>query len=306
MTGLRIGMVDLDTSHPGSFLPILREMGHEVVAVFDSGTIYPEGYAAEFAEKHHINNVCTSLEEMIPLIDLAIIHSCNWDVHIERARPFIEANKAVLIDKPLAGSLQDLQQIVTWSKEGARLAGGSSLLYCREVMQWKEENNAADWVYGMVGCGVDEFNYGIHAYSMLSALVGPGIQSVRHLGQNVQDQYEVQWADGRRAVLSVGKNDKYLPFYATTVTRDQMSHIVVENRHLYRSILEHTLPYLAGEAPAPLSVEDWIEPELAAIAGYFSREQEGRVIQLKDISNESASYDGAHFAEGYRKQKLGL
>src|SRR4051812_32668314 len=112
MKTLRIGLVDLDTSHPGTFVPILRDMGHEVTAVYDGGTIYPEGYAEKFAGEHNIPNVCHSLADMIDLVDLAIIHSCDWDIHIERARPFVEAGKAVFIDKPMAGNVKDLQQIV--------------------------------------------------------------------------------------------------------------------------------------------------------------------------------------------------
>ena len=49
---------------------------------------------------------------------------------------------------------------------------------------------------GAGGCAVDDFNYGIHAYSFVSELMGPGIQSVRHLGKSVQRRLEIRWRNG--------------------------------------------------------------------------------------------------------------
>ena len=46
------------------------------------------------------------------------------------------AGKAVLIDKPLAGRLADMQQLQRWVREGARISGGSSLRFTREAAQY--------------------------------------------------------------------------------------------------------------------------------------------------------------------------
>ena len=39
---------------------------------------------------------------MVAAVDGAIVHSCDWDTHITKARPFVEAGKSVLIDKDSA------------------------------------------------------------------------------------------------------------------------------------------------------------------------------------------------------------
>ncbi|MEF3304406.1 Gfo/Idh/MocA family protein [Paenibacillus sp. GYB003] len=303
---LRIGLVDLDTSHPGSFVPILREMGHEVTAVYDGGTIYPDGYAAKFAQDHGIAGVCETLADMVPLVDAAIIHSCNWDVHVERAKPFVEAGKAVFIDKPLAGNVRDLRQIADWVRGGARITGGSALRCCGEVREWRELGvPREEWVYALVGCAVDEFNYGIHAYAMLHGLLGPGVRSVRCLGESGgQRQAELTWEDGQTGVVSVGKTPGYLPFYATVVTQKRVDHLKADNGKLYRSLLEATLPYLAGEAPAPLPIGELIEVELAAIAAKLSSEQGGSAIALQEIPDGYPGYDGAAFAVTYKELKF--
>lgn len=304
MKQLKIGMVDLDTSHPKSFLPIIRSMGHEVTAVFDGGAVNPEGYAESFALEQGIDEVYTSLTDMARSVDMVLIHSCNWDVHVERARPFIEAGKGVFIDKPLAGNVRDLRQLLEWSKQGAALTGGSALRYCVEVENWLAQNIPADeWVYALVGCAVDEFNYGIHAYSMLHGLVGPGVKQVRHLGTSGQQQVEFTWADGRKGIVSVGKTSGYLPFYANVVTQKKVDYIQVDNGKLYQALLEKILQYFAEETAAPLPLEQLVEVELAAIAAKLSLERQGQPVLLSDIPESYEGYDGAAFAVQYKELK---
>lgn len=305
MKALRIGFVDLDTSHPNSFIPVLRDMGHELAAVYDGGVIHPAGYAETFARDHGIGAVCGSLEEMIERIDVALVHSCDWDLHVERARPFVEAGKAVFIDKPLAGNVRDLRQLEQWVRDGARVTGGSSLRNCVEVQEWRALGiPQEEWVYALSGCAVDEFNYGIHAYALLHGLMGPGVEQARWLGEGGgQSQIELTWQDGRRGVVSVGKTAGYLPFYANIVTQKRVDAFKVDSKKLYRSLLETILPYLAGEAPEPIGFSELAEIEYAAIAAKVSRERSGAPVLLRDVTEQEPGYDGAAFAVSYRAAK---
>jgi len=305
MKALNIGLVDLDTSHPSSFVPIIREMGHRITGVFDSRTIYPPGYAETFAREHGIAHACESIEELVERVDAVFIHSCDWDLHVQHARPFIEAGKAIFIDKPLAGNAKDLQQLIDWSKDGAVLTGGSALRYCNEVKEWRaREIGIEEWVYGLVGCAVDEFNYGIHAYTMLHGLMGSGIESVRYVGATTQQQIELAWKDGRRAMVSIGTTSGYLPFYATITTQKQVEFMKVDNSRLYQALLENVLPYMAGEAPSPISLEELAEAEKAAIAAKLSAEQNGALIRIQDIPLNEAGYNGGLFAQQYKAMKF--
>lgn len=306
MTSLKIGLVDLDTSHPGSWAPLLRERGHEIVGVYDGGTVYPPGYASEFAERHGIGRVYRSLREMASDVDLAVLHSCNWDLHVERARPFIEAGKAVLVDKPMAGNVRDIRQWLEWERQGARITGGSSLRWCKEAAEWRAHHaGITGIVHALAGCSVDEFHYGIHAYSLLLGIMGPGIESVRFLGSHVQRRVELRWEDGRSGEVVVGRTAGYLPMYATIVTERDVSHFTVDNGALYGALLDAVLPYLAGEAPAPLPLRSLLEAELAAIAARVSWRAGGAEVRLDRIPADDEGYDGSRFAAEYRMQRLG-
>lgn len=303
---MKIGIVDLDTSHPENWIPIEREMGHEVVGVYDGGSVHPSGYAEQFAARHSVPVVFAALEEMVDAVDCAILHGCDWDTHVAKARPFVEAGKAVLIDKPLAGNVRDLHVVRSWARNGARITGGSSLRFCRETRDWLarpvDERGAPDTV--LCGCAVDEFNYGIHAYSMLAGIMGGGARSVRSLGQGVQRRVEVRWADGRSGLLVLGKAAAWIPFYASIATQKSCVQYVADNARLYRALLEAVLPYLAGESADPtVSPDHLIEPELWALAARQSWLNGDREVALSDIDPRDSGYDGAVFASEYRAMK---
>ena len=49
---MKIGIVDVDTSHPQNWIPLERELGHEVVGIWDGGAVHPPEYVRQFAEEH--------------------------------------------------------------------------------------------------------------------------------------------------------------------------------------------------------------------------------------------------------------
>jgi hypothetical protein len=301
---MRIGIVDLDTSHPQNWIPIERELGHEVVGIWDGGAVHSPEYVAKFASEKEVPRLYSTLEEMARDVDLAIVHGCDWDTHIAKAQPFVEAGKAVLIDKPLAGNLRDLRQIVRWVDGGARISGGSSLRFCSEVREWaaRPVEERGEPHTALCGCGTDEFNYGIHAYSLLSAVMGPGIRSVRHIRSGPQRRIQVSWHDDRVALLVVG-DAAYIPFHVTAVSLKGVAHLTPEAGKLYRALLETTLPYLAGERNAPLPIGELIEPELCALAARKSWLNGDEEVALADLSEADSGYDGAAFAAGYRRMR---
>lgn len=303
---MKLGLVDLDTSHPASWLPVEREMGHEIVGVWDGGSVHPAGYAEKFAEERDIPKVFASLDEMAREVDCAIIHSCNWDTHVDKARVFVEAGKAVLVDKPIAGNVRDLNQIRKWAKQGVKIAGGSSLRFCVETRDWlaqpESERGIPDTV--LCGCGIDEFNYGSHAYSMLSGIMGPGAVSVRYLGKGIQRRIQVNWDNGRTGFLVIGAAELGIPFHASIMTGRGCTQYQAGGSNLYRALLGAVMPYLSGETDKPpLSADDFIEPELCAVAALKSLNEGNREVLLSELSESDTGYDGAAFALEYHNMK---
>lgn len=303
---MKIGHVDLDTSHPAAWIPIERQLGHEIVGVWDGGSVHPDDYAGRFAAEHKIPRVFSSLNEMASAVDCAIIHSCDWDTHVAKARPFIDAGKSVLIDKPLAGCLRDLRQFQAWTDQGARIAGGSSLRFSFDVQAWLARPQNERGTPHTVFCGgaMDEFNYGIHAYSLIIGIMGAGLQSVRHLGAGVQRRIVARWKDGRMGFLAMGKQDRAFPFFSTIVTEKEVTQLHLDASRLYQALLEASLPFLAGQANTPpIPMDQLIEPELAALAAQHSWLHNDEEVRLDQFQSTDAGYDGTAFAFEYRNMK---
>ncbi len=301
---MKVGLVDLDTSHPASWIPILRAHHLEIVAVFDRDSIHPPDYAAKFAEDFGIPTVCRNLEEMVPLVEGAILHGCNWDQHLASATPFLEAGKAVLIDKPFAGSVGDLNALIEWEeKHGARITGGSALRFAGECAEFLarpiEKRGVIHTLFG--GCALDRFHYGIHAYAMVCGLMGTGLQAVRYLRGGPQDRIELQWEGGRSAFLAVGAIDNQLPFYTTVVTNKLVAHLSVDFSKLYEALLGEILPYFTGQTNSHLPLRSLVEPELAALAALKSQHLGGVLVPLSTLSADDLSFDGGEFAREYAR-----
>lgn len=309
----RLGLVGLCTSHPTKWVPIIRELARElrldieVRAAWDSGQTRPEGYAREFCRELGIPRAVERLEGLLEEVDGVIIHTADWGCHIAQARPFVEAGKPVMLDKPMVGNVRDANQLLAWAAQGGRITGGSSLRFAREIREWlaRPGEQRGEVRTAFAGCGTDEFNYGIHAYALLSGLMGGGIRSVQYLGSAGQRLLKIVWADGKIGCLSVGQAAA-LPFHLTAVTTQTIFQTTVDPGHLYRGLLERCLPYLCGQIESPpLPMAQLLEPELAAIAARQSWLQQGAEVHLKDLPAEDPGYDGAEFALAYRRARMG-
>lgn len=102
-----------------------------MIGVWDGGSVHPPAYVQKFAAEYGMPQVYPSLAALVANADCAIIHGCDWDTHIAKAQPFVEAGKAVLLDKPVAGNLCNLQQLRQWVADGVRVAAGFVAALCR-------------------------------------------------------------------------------------------------------------------------------------------------------------------------------
>ena len=313
----RLGLVGLCTSHPRKWVPLIREFaaaGHaavEVVAAWDSAETQPTGFAKTFCQEFDIPTATATLDEMVDLVDGVIVHTSNWDRHIDHARPFVESDKTVLIDKPMFGRTADLLVLQDWIAAGRRITGGSSLRFADEIQAYlsrpKQQEDRPHTVFG--GCGTDEFFYGIHGYAMLCGLLGGGLQSVRCLCDADPGPKtllaKLDWVDGRTAVLSLAGPAK-LPFHLTSVAAGSVTQLTIDPGGVYRALLVRCLPYLCRETDEPpLSFDELVEPELAAIAVARSLEHRGERVALSDLTSDDVYYDGRAFACEYRRARMG-
>lgn len=307
---IRIGCVNIDTSHPLAFSDVLASPPFAGKAVY--AAVYNDGFrgddeVAGFMKKNAIASRASSLEAMADGVDVAFIHSVNWDRHVEQARPFVEKNIPVFIDKPIAGNLKDCRQLETWAAEGKVILGSSSLRYCVEVEDFlrlpEKERGEILSVYGT--CGVDEFNYGIHVVELISGLVGPGLDLVRFLGGvskagKTVETFQMSWANGMTCFYSTYQG-AWQPNVVTVQTTVATHYFKVDTTKIYAALIGRILQALEQKRPMA-GVADLTESVKAMIAGKVSREKSGAGIRLRDLDEKNPGYDGTAFAKEYARQ----
>ena len=215
---LRIGLIGLDTSHVIQFTSILNDPAHpahvpgaRVVAAFKGGSPDVEAsatrierFTAEVTGKWGVELV-DSIEALCGKVDAVMLTSVDGRQHLGQVRPVFAARKRVFIDKPLAGSLRDAQEIARLSRESKTpFFSASSLRFQPELHALRASPDLGE-VLGASTHGPspihtyvpDLFWYGIHAVEMLYTLMGPGVETVTRVHTADTDVVVGRWKDGR-------------------------------------------------------------------------------------------------------------
>jgi len=219
---LRIGLIGLDTSHVVQFTSMLNDPSHpdhvaggRVVAAFKGGSPDVEAsatrierFTSEVTKKWGVELV-DSIEALCLKVDAVMLTSVDGRQHLAQARPVFAARKRVFIDKPLAGSFEDAQEIARLSREsGTPFFSTSSLRFQPELQATRNSPELGE-VLGASTHGPcpiqtyvpDLFWYGIHTVEMLYTLMGPGVETVTRVHTADTDVVVGRWKDGRVGVM---------------------------------------------------------------------------------------------------------
>jgi virulence factor len=271
---LKLGMVDFDTSHVVQFSKRLNKKGIEAEQFVDGAEVIlgcpgtskmsPEripGFTKTMTEECGVKLV-DKPEDMLGKVDGIMIESVDGSVHLDRARPFLEAGIPTWIDKPFACSVRDADAIVNLAtKKNVPLFSASSLRYAPEiveVLKSREELGApvAVEVYGVQGKDPHNpgwFNYGIHSIEMLIALLGPEFKNdIKYVAAGAAEHASGTWAGnaiGSCTLTSKGGSG----FGFTYVGEKKTSVAKADSSVIYRELLKQIVGFFqTGKSPVPL------------------------------------------------------
>ena len=300
---IRIGAINIDTSHPMGFAEVMvksKRAGY--VAVYDD-SFRPDEEVEGFMERFGVKTHCSTLEELADLCDIGFIHSCNWDLHLEQAIPFLKRGKPVFIDKPIVGNLQDCLRLEQLCSDGGIILGASSARYCYEIQEFLavpvEERGEIVQVFGT--SGVDEFNYGIHVVEAIGGLLGQGASYVRYAGAAVWgsdscESYFVGYEDGKSAIYNT-YTGVWQPFTITVMTTKTTYQFTIDSSRLYEALINEICNYMEDVPHRLASPGALIESVKIMLAGKASKEQ-NRAVGLNELSSETF-FIGKEFYDTY-------
>ena len=239
--------------------------------------------AASIARTTRIEHTVERLEDMVGQVDAVILARDDPENHVEMARPFLEANVPLFLDKPLAITAADLAYFSEQHARGKLLMSCSSMRYANECRTAKTELPSLGKLELVTAVGKkDWIKYGVHLLEALFALLDdPTPVSVRHVGEPEKDIVVVEFEGGLRATLHL--------FVAISSTFQlsvfgQKGWRLIEIKNSYAMFRDNLIEFLrsveGGSARIPFADTAAIIKTL--IGAISSQENKGAIVDLTD------------------------
>jgi predicted dehydrogenase len=269
---IKLGVLDFDTSHVVAFTTRLNHKGvaedqwvdgaKVVVGCPGESKIMPERVPGFTKEMQKLGvPLVDKPEEMIGKVDGMLIESQEGGMHLERARPFLEAGIPCFIYKPFTCSVADARAIRDLAaKKSVPVFSSSSLRYAPELVKFVADQSHGK-ILGVLTFGPASlhernpglYHYGIHAVEMLYTLMGPGCERVTCTFDKGAEMTTGHWRDGRLASvrgIRAGKGD----YGATVFTEKGVINLTVGTAVIYRELLKKIVEFFeTKKAPVELS-----------------------------------------------------
>lgn len=302
---IKIGVVNIDVSHPLEFAKILNEGDRaRYVAVFNDG-FRGAGEVECFVKNQGLDKICHSIDELADYSDVGFIQGVNWDKHIEYAMSFINRNKPVFIDKPIVGNTADCKRLIELEKSGAVILGSSSARYCNEVREFLSlpDEERGKVLHIDITVGVDEFNYAIHAVEAMCALAQSKPLSVKFVGTSFQENqkcetYFVEFESGATACYHCIEGS-YVKFNIIIVTTKINYSVTINNGNLYKALLDQLCNKLEGKENCLSGMEEICDSIKVSLAGKCSKLNNGIKVMLDSHELDTVTFDGCEFEKEY-------
>jgi len=232
-----------------------------------------------------IPNVVEKPEDVIGEVDGVCIATDIGYEHVDRARPFIEADVPVFIDKPLTDNEKDLAQFIKWYRSGKKILSTSCMRYAREVLELKAGMGKVGDAHLITAITPKSWErYGIHAMEGLYQLTGPGFVSVRNVGVKGRDTVLLKHESGVDCVVWA-YYETYGSFgiYHVYGSKDSVGCRFADTFYAFKTQLETFVKFLRT-GRQPFDSAQTFELMRIIIGGILSRERGGTEIKLQAIA----------------------
>ena len=145
-----------------------------------------------------IDNIVSQPQDMIGKKDALLLARDDPENHVEMAKPFIDADVPIFIDKPLASTTHDLLYFEEKRNQGKFIMSCSSMRYAAESRVVKTELSSLGTIELATTVGKkDWIKYGVHMLEGLFALLDdPKAVSVKHISEPKKDIVYIEFETG--------------------------------------------------------------------------------------------------------------
>ncbi|MBN2455990.1 MAG: Gfo/Idh/MocA family oxidoreductase [Sedimentisphaerales bacterium] len=152
-----------------------------------------------------IDNVVDNLEDMIGKVDGVLLARDDPENHVAMARPFLDADVPLFIDKPLAITWEDLDYFSKQHAKGKFLMSCSSMRYSPGNQSARVQLDSVGKIELVVVVGKKDWRkYAIHYLEGMFSLLGdPKAVAVKHITKSGKDIAYIEFENGILATVHV-------------------------------------------------------------------------------------------------------
>ena len=293
---IRIGMIGLDTSHVVAFTETINNpeakghvSGARVIAAFKGGSPDIEssasrvdGYTKTLQEKYGVK-IYDTIEELCKNVDAVMIESVDGRPHLEQARKVIGAKKILYLDKPMAGSLEDVLEIFRLAEAAKVPVFSSSSLRYGKATQAVRNGAIGKVISAQTSSPAkieehhpDLFWYGVHGCEALFTVMGRGCESVvRSTTEEGKIVVTGIWKGNRTGIFLEGKG-------YSGIAKGEKGEAKVGSFDGYQPLVAEVVKFFKTRKP-PVSAGETIELFAFMEAADESKRQNGKAVLIADV-----------------------
>ena len=210
---IKIGILGTDNSHSITFASHFnlkeskqRIPGGKIVAIYG----LEEARNLEVAQKGQVPVIVKRPEDLIGLVDAAIVDFRHGSRHLQYAKPMIQAGIPTFIDKPFAASVADARAMVALArKHRVPITSFSTVRFGTGLEAFKKEVAQIGRVKALVVTGPGNardphdgiFFYAVHQVELMLELFGTDVTWARGVEQDGTLVGSVQYRTGMLATI---------------------------------------------------------------------------------------------------------
>jgi predicted dehydrogenase len=203
--------------------------------------------SGQVAEAARIDTVVGNYEEMIGQVDAILLARDDAENHLEMAKPFIEAGLPVYIDKPLASTVAQAQQIYALERFDNQIFTCSALAYAREFELADTDLGRLSRVEAKIGNVWSR--YAVHVIEPVLRMVGDQ-GSIAVINTTVSDDAHtaaVSWESGLETLFTTTGSIPTAPRIDLTFDTGTKSLLFADTFGAFRNALQHFVDVVRKE-----------------------------------------------------------
>lgn len=291
-----IGLIGLDTSHAEKFAELIMDRaGATVTGVWDGGDIRDDRFVEQFCDEYDAP-LYDDPDGMIDDVDAVMVLTVDWDLHRPMAVQFLEAGVPTFIDKPIAGTVTDIEAIRRVAgREGTPVFGGSAVPYHPSLSTMRTDDGTHD----LFSAGYNSpFYYGVHLTDTARRICGadwcrigptthPATTTVTFEdGSNATIRFDGPTEDAAFGFLEIGR----------TVRTAYIDGSETELERMYGPFIDA----FVGTIREKRDESNWLFDAAALLLGVQAALKTGDVIEPDSSALYDVNEDGTAFTEVYK------